>query len=287
MTRKHTWYWLAASLLILVPVLMIGGWTLTEGAIQATSDREFCTTCHSMEPFALAYDQDVHGGQNPGGVAANCVDCHLPHDSPGGYLVAKIQTGIHDGFAELMSVFREPDWIGNLNKRAEYVYDSGCLKCHSKLESAPEDNPTTAMAHQTYFQGDANLLCVTCHAHVGHKDLLTHLSGGDAAAATTGNFLLASAYADPAAPGQGGDPLVGRQVYDAKMCNLCHTIGGVSGPMAELGGSLDDVGLRRNEEWLRLYFTDPKAAIPTATMPKANLTEQELADLVAYLATLR
>ncbi len=287
MKSKHTWLWLVAVLLMTVPVVMIGGWTLTEGAIGATSDREFCTTCHTMEPFALAYDQDVHGGRNSNGIAANCADCHLPHDSPGHYLIAKVQTGMHDGFAQLMSVFREPDWIGNLDNRAEYVYDSGCLTCHAKLQSATGDNPTMTLAHQAYFEGDANLLCVTCHAHVGHKDLLTHLSSANTAEATTGNVLIASAYADPVTPAHVGDPRTGRQVYDAKLCGLCHTVGGVSGPMAELGGSLDDVGRRRDEDWLRLYFTDPKSVIPKATMPKANLTEQELADLVAYLSTLR
>ncbi|MCG6896214.1 MAG: NapC/NirT family cytochrome c [Thiocapsa sp.] len=154
MTRTLKWLGLAAGLLILVSIAMAGGWILTEGAIQSTSDREFCTTCHSMEPFAEAYDRDVHGGRNPGGVAAGCTDCHLPHESPARYLAAKVRTGIHDGWAEL-------------------------------------------------------------------------------------------------------------------------------------GGRLDGVGLRRDAAWLRLYFTDPKAAIPTATMPKAALTEQQLADLIAYLISLR
>ncbi|RKT43728.1 c-type cytochrome [Thiocapsa rosea] len=84
-----------------------------------------------------------------------------------------------------------------------------------------------------------------------------------------------------------GSPEAGRLVYEAKLCNLCHIVAGVSGPMANLGGSLDGVGQRRDAAWLALYFTDPKAAIPNATMPAANLTKQELADLVAYLLTLR
>jgi nitric oxide reductase subunit C len=57
--------------------------------------------------------------------------------------------------------------------------------------------------------------------------------------------------------------------------------------MADLGGSLDQVGQRRDAAWLRLYFTDPKAAVPSATMPKTDLTEQELEDMIAYLLSLR
>jgi cytochrome c2 len=100
-------------------------------------------------------------------------------------------------------------------------------------------------------------------------------------------LIVTSALSAASAHGQGGNPEVGRQLYDARMCNLCHTVAGESGPMANLGGSLDQVGERRDAAWLRLYFTDPKAAIPTATMPKADLTEQELADMIAYLLSLR
>jgi cytochrome c-type protein NapC len=185
MTIKRKWLLTTLGMLGLLSVLIVmtGGWVLIEGAVQATSDRDFCTTCHSMEPFALAYDQDVHGGQNPRGLKAACVDCHLPHESPGQYLAAKGKTGIRDGWAELISIFREPDWIGLLDHRAEYVYDSGCMRCHSALEDAPTDNPTTALAHATFFQGDSDFRCVTCHAHVGHKDLMIYLAGESAAEA--------------------------------------------------------------------------------------------------------
>lgn len=178
MTTQRKWLLSVMGVLGLVTLvlLMTGGWVLIEGTLQATSDRDFCTTCHSMEPFASAYAEDVHGGRNPRGLRVACVDCHLPHESPLRFLLAKVKTGIRDGWAELGSVFREPDWIGLLDHRAEYVYDSGCMTCHSGLEDAPADNPTTALAHATYFQGDSNFRCVTCHAHVGHKDLMTYLT---------------------------------------------------------------------------------------------------------------
>lgn len=176
MMRKLKWLGLAAGLLALAAILMAGGWTLTEGAIQATSDRAFCTGCHSMEPFAEAYDRDVHGGRNPGGVAAACTDCHLPHESPAGYLAAKVRTGIRDGWAELKSVFKEPDWVAHLEHRAEFVYDSGCLQCHSRLADAPGATAAAAFGHRAYFQDDSELNCVTCHPHVGHQDLLASLS---------------------------------------------------------------------------------------------------------------
>jgi cytochrome c-type protein NapC len=178
MRRIVKWTGLSAGLLAVAVLLLVGGWMLTEGAIQATSDRTFCATCHSMRPFAEAYDRAVHGGQNPGGLAADCVDCHLPHDSPSQYLAAKVRTGIHDIWSELRSVFREPDWIAGLERRAEYVFDSGCLRCHVALQGAPGANPAATFGHQAYFQDGSELRCVTCHAHVGHQDLLELLSDG-------------------------------------------------------------------------------------------------------------
>jgi cytochrome c-type protein NapC len=177
MKRIRTWLVLGTPvLIILISAGMAGGWALTDTVIEATSDRAFCTVCHSMEPFAQAYDQDSHGGRNPGGVAAACVDCHLPHTGPVRYLAAKVHTGLHDGWAQVLSLFKEPDWVGNLDRRADYVYDSGCLRCHARLRDATSDDPTAAFAHQTYFQQGSNMHCVTCHAHVGHKDLLSVLT---------------------------------------------------------------------------------------------------------------
>ncbi|KXX63726.1 c-type cytochrome [Marichromatium gracile] len=95
-------------------------------------------------------------------------------------------------------------------------------------------------------------------------------------------LLSATALADPS-----GDAARGAQVYEAKMCNLCHTLGGESGPMAELGGTLDQVGAERSAQWLRDYLLDPTGTLPGAQMPKTELTPQELADLVAYMHSLR
>ena len=41
----------------------------------------------------------------------------------------------------------------------------------------------------------------------------------------------------------------GSAVYDKK-CKTCHSIGGVGGAMAKMGGPLDGVGAKRDEAWL-------------------------------------
>ena len=80
-----------------------------------------------------------------------------------------------------------------------------------------------------------------------------------------------------------GDP---PGVYDKK-CKPCHSIGGVAGPMAKLGGALDGVGAKRDEAWLRAYLADPKSKLPDSKMPKTTLTKEELDELVTYVQGLK
>ena len=68
---------------------------------------------------------------------------------------------------------------------------------------------------------------------------------------------------------------------------MCHAIGAERGKLADKGGPLDGVGTKRDGAWLKSYLQDPKSGIPEAKMPKVKLSDQELADLVAYMLTLK
>lgn len=180
--------WLSITLAaaLLLSLVVSASWVVTENAIQATSGQEFCSVCHTMKPFAETYAQDVHGGNNPKGLSAACADCHLPHESQSGYLLAKIETGLHDAWAEIIALFKEPDWVGNLANRESYVFNSGCLGCHTHLDRAENQTPTGLFSHQLFFRSEGAMHCVTCHNHVGHRDLLARLSPeSDSAQATT------------------------------------------------------------------------------------------------------
>ena len=39
------------AIAIIVPAVMAAGWIGTETMVEKTSDAEFCTRCHTMEPF--------------------------------------------------------------------------------------------------------------------------------------------------------------------------------------------------------------------------------------------
>ena len=63
-------------------------------------------------------------------------------------------------------------------RREQYVFDSGCLHCHANLERGTMASNKAFVAHKPYFLGETSKKCVTCHQHVGHKDLGSHLGAG-------------------------------------------------------------------------------------------------------------
>lgn len=86
-----------------------------------------------------------------------------------------------------------------------------------------------------------------------------------------------------AAAAQDGDVNAGKQLYDSRMCGLCHTRAGEAGPMAQVGGSLDGLAARRSADWIMRYLKSPKSVIPTSEMPPTELTDQQITDLIAFL----
>lgn len=78
----------------------------------------------------------------------------------------------------------------------------------------------------------------------------------------------------------------GAAIYDKK-CKSCHSIGGVGGPMAKVGGPLDGEGSKRDEAWLKAYIKDPKSKMPEAKMPKVNLADEELNAVTTYMLSLK
>ena len=78
----------------------------------------------------------------------------------------------------------------------------------------------------------------------------------------------------------------GEAIYEKK-CKTCHSIGGVGGKMAKMGGALDGVGAKRDAAWLQAYLEDPKSQIPKAKMPKLKLSKEELDAVVKYMLTLK
>ena len=140
--------------------------------IERTSDKAFCSSCHSMQGVARAYEEDTHGGMNSIGFKARCVDCHLPHNNVFNYVTTKAYNGAKDVLGEIFWA-KSFNWTGNLQKKEEFVYVSGCLTCHD-LNAIHYDIPKAFLAHKEYLAGKVTS-CLECHANVGHKNIKEHL----------------------------------------------------------------------------------------------------------------
>ena len=76
----------------------------------------------------------------------------------------------------------------------------------------------------------------------------------------------------------------GAAIVEERFCRNCHHIGteGMTG-----GPDLNQVTLRRSEQWLRRWLTDPPATKPGTLMPIYAWTEEELGAVIDYFAQYR
>jgi len=168
-TRGKKALWVGGSVGVVLTVVIV----LASGfMIETTNTDAFCITCHAMTPFRDAWTQSVHGGENPQGFAAQCVDCHLPHGNFVEYVTAKAITGTSDVIQNMIIDVEKFDWMENSeNRRVKFTYDSACRRCHHRLDAAPGMPRGGFLAHRAYLRGDTTKKCVECHPRVGHKNM--------------------------------------------------------------------------------------------------------------------
>ncbi|MEZ6196899.1 MAG: cytochrome c [Planctomycetota bacterium] len=75
----------------------------------------------------------------------------------------------------------------------------------------------------------------------------------------------------------------GKRVFQ-RLCFMCHRLDGTPSPM---GPSLDGVANRLSASDLREWVRDPKARKPETHMPAWTGSDEDLARVLAFLATLR
>ena len=140
--------------------------------VETTNTDTFCISCHAMTPFRTAWQNAVHGGQNPQGFTAQCVDCHLPHGNFIEYFYTKAKTGTGDVIQNLTFAPYTFDWAANAEEnRRHFTFDSACRHCHHNL--TPPGLPSGGLiAHRSYLLGNTDKHCTSCHPHVGHKDMI-------------------------------------------------------------------------------------------------------------------
>ncbi len=165
---KRAWrVGLAMGILLAMVTVLASGFM-----IETTNTDTFCVTCHLMTPFRTSWKESVHGGNNPQGFAAQCVDCHLPHGNFLQYLTTKAITGTGDVIQNMVIDPVTFDWAGNAEQnRQKFTFDSACRRCHHEL--TPRGIKVGGLlAHRAYLLGEVKKTCTECHPHVGHRNMI-------------------------------------------------------------------------------------------------------------------
>jgi mono/diheme cytochrome c family protein len=77
----------------------------------------------------------------------------------------------------------------------------------------------------------------------------------------------------------------GKKLYASQGCDACHKIGVKGG---KIGPDLTKEATRkRSTQWLVAFFKNPKSKNPKTIMPPVKGSPKELADLAAYMQSLK
>lgn len=168
-----------------------------------------------------------------------------------------------------------------------------CTSCHiASTRSGFENAPEPLRSH---VGGDLQehpperFGCTICHGGQGRATRLPaahgfvrhwrqpllagDLVGGRCAVCHRGDDVPGEPYAG-----------AGRRLFVEAGCQGCHEVDGVSAP--RIGPPLGSVGRKVRPRWLAWWLRDPKAYLPRTRMPNFLLSDQEIADLSAFLLSL-
>ncbi len=100
-------------------------------------------------------------------------------------------------------------------------------------------------------------------------------------------YLLGAAKPAKAAAPAGGDAATGEKLFVERGCRGCHAVKRGETSVSERVPNLSDVGVKLRPEWVAAWLRSPRAYSPHTAMPQVPLTDDEVRQLVAYLASLR
>ncbi|MHB9148946.1 MAG: NapC/NirT family cytochrome c [Thermoleophilia bacterium] len=132
---------------LIVGILLILIVVLVGLGLDYTSSPSFCSSCHTIAPFAEAWKGSSHER-----VDVSCIDCHF---DPGtvGYIKGKTYSVIKLAQWAMGETERKPE-------AARTIVAGSCRHCHPEPKS-------TFMPHAFHTE-TANLECVECHSGIAH-----------------------------------------------------------------------------------------------------------------------
>ncbi|MFP4035861.1 MAG: cytochrome c3 family protein [Desulfovermiculus sp.] len=145
--------------------------SMTYYTMARTSTPQFCSTCHEIVPAYDAWKTSSHVN-NPQGIVANCMDCHLPPpEDTVDFFYTKTLHGAKDVLAHVMHGSEGYDRPENRRKAYENMQNENCKKCHRNLLHMPSKRGAM-LAHRSALYGreENERKCVDCHHQLVHVD---------------------------------------------------------------------------------------------------------------------
>jgi mono/diheme cytochrome c family protein len=189
-----------------------------------------------------------------------------------------------------------------LNQGREIFERAGCWNCH-KVEGklgpkvAPSLRNVAAKSSEEWIQRwiddptkfrPTTLMPKFFHLTNNNDEYSTRRGALEVAAIT--DYLVAKS--EPLAlqpmPARPGDAARGRQIVESVGCRACHLIG-TDQPVdtatlrQRFGPNLMGLAAKTTPQWVFNWIRDPKAINPDTRMPDLRLTDEQVADVTAYL----
>ncbi|MEE4313516.1 MAG: NapC/NirT family cytochrome c [Desulfofustis sp.] len=136
-----------------------------------TSTPQFCSSCHEIVPAYQSWMTSSHVN-NPQGIVANCMDCHLPPpEHTIDFFYNKTLHGIKDIVVHVLEGSESYDRAENRAAAYAYMKNENCQKCHRNLLHIPAKRGAM-LAHRAALYGrEGNeRKCVDCHHRLVHVD---------------------------------------------------------------------------------------------------------------------
>lgn len=136
-----------------------------------TSTPHFCAGCHEIVPAYRSWQTSSHVN-NPQGIVANCMDCHLPPpEKTFAFFYSKTLHGLKDIVVHVIEGPQGYDRAENRKAAYGYMENTHCQKCHRNLLYIPTSRGAM-LAHRSALYGRPGYerKCVDCHNMLVHVD---------------------------------------------------------------------------------------------------------------------
>ncbi len=257
-----------------------------------------CTTCHGGNGHSVSFKDAAHTPRDPAQAAkwkkehAWAELAKWDHKMlPGDHIEASCAK-CHHGTVEVPKADR-------LNRGRKLAETLGCFSCHKvkgfedRWKVGPDltriDSKVDADWVAKWIEDPQRFRPSTRMPrllNLSNTSSPEDLERNQAVARSIAAYL--SKHSQPAvlsAPPAAGDPVRGEQLARTVGCTGCHAVAGVS--INDHGPELSGLGSKMNEKWLYTWLKDPKHVSPDTRMPSLRLSDQEAADITAYLLTLK